>query len=173
MAICSKHGQYYPDGTHCGTCWNEAKHISKAELKKSTVKINPNNDIQKPKKTKIPLTEKQTFEIKKIAQNKFNAFIRKRDAKDLCICCQKAKIEHAGHFYSAGHYNHLRFNEDNVHGCCIRCNYYLSGNLGMYRLNLEKKIGLKRLEHLDFLAKSTNSSKNNRFEYLEIIEKYK
>lgn len=171
--ICEKHGKFIPSGQHCGECWNESKFISKAESKKVNPKIKPNNDITKAKKTKIPNTEKQTFELKKIAQNKFNAFIRKRDAKELCICCKKGKPEHAGHFYSAGHYNHLRFNEDNVHGCCLRCNYYLSGNLVEYRKNLEKKIGLKRLEHLDFLAKSTNSSKNNRFEYLEIIEKYK
>ena len=171
--ICEKHGKFIPEGQHCGECWNETKFINKAKSKKLTVKIKPNNDIPKPKKTKIPITEKQTFELKKIAQNKFNAFIRKRDSKEFCICCQKGKPEQAGHFYSAGHYNHLRFNEDNVHGCCIRCNYYLSGNLGEYRKHLEIKIGKKRLEYLDFLKDSKTSSKNNRFEYLEIIEKYK
>ena len=79
MALCSKHNHYHPDGTHCGECWNESKFISKAESKKVNPKIKPNNDISKVKKIKIPNTEKQTFELKKIAQNKFNAFIRKRD----------------------------------------------------------------------------------------------
>lgn len=165
--ICEKHGSYIPDGQHCGMCWNENKFLKKQEAKEVLIKE------KKEVKKRIPNYKKPTHILKKLAQDKFNAFIRNRDKKELCICCKSAKPEQAGHFYSAGHYNHLRFNEDNVHGCCLRCNYFLSGNLGEYRKNLEVKIGKKRLEHLDFLKDSKTSSKNNRFEYLEIIEKYK
>ena len=180
MALCP-HGNYIKnieDTTSCGLCnaenyrnrkfkTNETKFLKKQEAKDVLIKE------KKEAKRRIPNYEKPTHILKKLAQDKFNAFIRKRDKKELCICCKSAKVEQAGHFYSAGHYNHLRFNEDNVHGCCIKCNYFLSGNLGEYRKNLEIKIGKKRLEHLDFLKDSKTSSKNNRFEYLEIIEKYK
>lgn len=114
-------------------------------------------------------------ELKKKAQIKFNAWIRKRDQDKPCISCG-ARPEQAGHFYSAGHYDALRFNEDNTNGQCLRCNYYLSGNLNAYRINLAKRIGEERLVELDRIADITkrNRGKNwDRFTLIEIIEKYK
>ncbi len=63
-----------------------------------------------------------------------------------------SKIEHASHFYSAGKHTALRFNEDNVHGSCLQCNYFKHGNLIPYRINLEHRIGKERLDLLDGLA---------------------
>lgn len=103
--ICEKHGSYIPDGQHCGMCWNENKFLKKQEAKEGLIKE------KKEVKKRIPNYEKPTHVLKKLAQDKFNAFIRKRDIKELCICCKSAKVEQAGHFHSAGHYNHLRFNE--------------------------------------------------------------
>ena len=105
------------------------------------------------------------------AQVKFNSFIRKRDEGQPCISCGKFRELQAGHFYSAGHHSHMRFNEDNVHGQCKSCNYFLSGNLIEYRKNLIKKIGAERVEKLDRIA--ATRGKINRFFVLEIIEKYK
>jgi len=112
-------------------------------------------------------------ELKLKAQTEFNKFIRQRDSHLVCISCQRSGIEQAGHFYSAGHYNRLRFNEDNVHGQCKRCNYFLSGNLNEYRKNLEKRIGPERLESLDNEAKVKGLYKFDRFTLIEIILKYK
>jgi hypothetical protein len=104
----------------------------------------------------------------------FNAYIRKRD-KDLpCISCGclKANKWDAGHFWAAGNYSFLRFNEDNVHKqCSAYCNVHLSGNQNSYRINLIKKIGAERVQWLD----------NHRHDKLELsipeiktlIEKYK
>lgn len=114
-------------------------------------------------------------ELKKKAQIKFNAYIRKRDSDKYCISCQRAKVEQAGHFYSAGHFNQLRYNELNTHGQCVRCNYFLSGNLSEYRRHLEKRIGKDNLEILDELAEQTKrnrSFKYDRFQLIEIIETY-
>ena len=115
---------------------------------------------------------KTTAELKKKAQIVFNAWIRKRDAEKRCVSCP-GKVEQAGHFYSAGHYNHLRFDERNVQGQCIRCNYHLHGNLISYRVELEKRIGKEALEELDNLANSRTLFKDDRFYLIEIIEKYK
>lgn len=82
----------------------------------------------------------------------FNTFIRLRDKGLPCISCGRGQVEHASHYYSAGKYSHLRFNEDNVHGACMRCNYFLHGNLIPYRKNLEIKIGAERLMLLDGIA---------------------
>lgn len=82
----------------------------------------------------------------------FNAYVRKRD-KDLpCISCGclKANKWDAGHFWAAGNYSFLRFNEDNVHKqCSNNCNIHKSGNQAEYRINLIKKIGAERVQWLD------------------------
>lgn len=113
-----------------------------------------------------------TADLKKRAITKFNAYIRKRDEGKMCISCGKHPIQHAGHFYSAGKFNVLRFNEDNVHGQCIQCNYYLHGNLINYRENLIRKIGIHKFNHLEELSKQ-RTSKDDRLTLIHIIEKYK
>ena len=119
------------------------------------------------------LKSKSTPQLKKKAIEVFNAWIRERDKEKPCISCGMARVEQAGHFYSAGHHNALRFNEDNVHGQCVRCNYYLSGNLNRYRVNLEKKIGAEKLARLDFIASIKKPHKDDKFFLIEIINKYK
>ncbi len=113
-----------------------------------------------------------TAELKKKAQVVFNAWVRNRD-KDLpCVSCGSWNTEHASHYYSAGQHNNLRFHEDNVWLACKRCNYFLHGNLIPYRQELIKRIGIERVEALDNLAK-VRQTKDDRYLYIEIIEKYK
>ena len=124
--------------------------------------------VQKYSKYFLPkLLEKATF--------KFNAYIRNRDEGKPCISCGKFVSLQAGHFYSGGHYSALRFSEDNVHGQCKRCNYFLSGDLNNYRKNLISRIGIKKVEELDNLAAyfKKHSYKWDRFFLINIIEKYK
>ncbi len=114
-------------------------------------------------------------ELKRKAQVKFNAYIRHRDQGQPCISCDTGKVEQACHFYSAGHYNSLRFNENNCFGGCIRCNYFLSGNLNEYRKRLPGRIGQDGLDELDRLAdmsKRNRAFKYSRFDLIEIIENY-
>lgn len=107
------------------------------------------------------------------AQKVFNAYIRERD-KDLpCITCGKYQIEHACHFYSAGHYSALRFTEDNVHGGCLQCNYFKHGAGNEYRRNLEIRIGRQRLLLLDATATRHRVKKWSRTELEIIIDTYK
>jgi gamma-glutamylcyclotransferase (GGCT)/AIG2-like uncharacterized protein YtfP len=78
----------------------------------------------------------------------------------------------AGHFYNAGHYPGLRFDEDNVHGQCIHCNNFLSGNLIEYRDNLVMKIGLVRFDRLKLRAASYKRT-GYKFSRFELEEKIK
>lgn len=121
--------------------------------------------IQKYKKYSVA-------DLKKLAQKYFNAFIRKRDKGQPCISCGSGTPSQASHLYSAGHYNALRFNEDNVHLACVRCNYFLAGNLIEYRKRLEKKIGKERLLALDEQAVN-KAYKFDRFTLINLIETYK
>jgi len=113
-----------------------------------------------------------TPKLKVKAQTVFNAWIRERDKRLHCISCGSWNQLQAGHFYSAGNHNNLRFNEHNVNIQCKKCNYFLSGNLLKYRENLIVKIGIENVEQLDKLSK-IRTTKNDRYIFIEIIEKYK
>jgi len=125
------------------------------------------------KKKKQMKEELQTVqELMKIAQVTFNRFIRKRDAGNLCISCQKVpKKENAGHYFSSGGHKNITFNEDNVHLQCEYCNTFLHGNLLNYQIEIQKKIGADRLLTLHEEAHKTK--KFTREELKEIIAKYK
>lgn len=105
----------------------------------------------------------------------FNRWIRERDKGQPCISCGRYTTLQAGHFFSAGHYPGLRFDPDNVHGQCLRCNKYLSANLIEYQRNLLTRIGEERLARLCFKADQykKTSYKWNRFFLEEVIQKYK
>ena len=120
-------------------------------------------------------SKKTVNSLIKLATTHFNRYIRKRDEGNGCISCDSHTFSDAGHYYSGGHYPSLKFNENNVSGQCKRCNHFLSGNLLEYRKKLIKKIGIKELEKLDFLAERYKQTgyKWDRFFLIEIIEKYK
>lgn len=124
------------------------------------------NDILKYKHLSTPRLKSKAIEV-------FNKWIRERD-KDLgCISCSKPTFEHAGHYYSGGHYSGVRFNEINVNGQCVRCNNFLHGNLIGYRKGLIKKYGEDKVSELDMLSTTTRMTKDDRFLFIEILTKYK
>ncbi|MEH3454073.1 recombination protein NinG [Phytobacter diazotrophicus] len=84
-------------------------------------------------------------------QRVVNDYIRERDRDVPCISCGTWKTVQweAGHFRSRGAASHLRYNEDNIHKQCHRCNAELSSNAIPYRIALVEKIGLERVEALE------------------------
>ncbi|MGP1500197.1 MAG: recombination protein NinG [Bergeyella cardium] len=114
------------------------------------------------------------------AQKLVNAYVRQRDAINeqgdfICISCGQLKPKNqcnAGHFFSRGNFGSVRFDLDNLHSQCIRCNMHLHGNLIAYRENLIKKIGVERFGQLEKLAYLRNF-KHDRLMLIEIIEKFK
>ncbi len=126
----------------------------------------------KQTKTRMKADLETVQDIVKAAQMVFNKYIRERDKDELCISCkQKPKKENAGHFWNANNHWNVRFDEDNVHLQCERCNSFLSGNLIEYRTNLLTKIGAEKFNQLEARARVTR--KFTKDELKEIIKTYK
>ena len=84
------------------------------------------------------------------AQAAFNRWVRARDERECCISCgtTTGKVN-AGHYLSVGARPELRFEPDNVHRQCERCNTFLHGNLINYRVFLLCRIGGARVDWLE------------------------
>ena len=97
-------------------------------------------------------------------------YIRMRDKDQPCICCgQPLKPDfHAGHFLESGSNPKIRYNEDNIHGQNLNCNYFKSGS-GDYEKNLRLKIGDERV---DFLKSNTGGYVKSTGQELKVIEIY-
>lgn len=125
---------------------------------------------QRKNKIKESLKTKQDYvnELQPI----FNEFIRLRDRKKPCISCDKPanpnEKRDAGHFKPAGSKPQLRFDEDNCHSQCVKCNRDEHGNIHGYRPRLILRIGQKRVDRLDAIANDAIQSEFNFGEKLEI-----
>jgi len=107
----------------------------------------------------------------------FSEYIRLRDSNAQgyapCISCGKIhhyKEMHAGHYITRA-YRAIKFNEDNVHAQCVRCNAFLEGNSADYRKNLIKKIGIQKVEWLE--AIKSQPTKMSTGDYELLINHYK
>ena len=126
----------------------------------------------KQTKTRMKQDLETVQDVVKAAQIVFNRYIRERDKAQPCISCgSQPKKENAGHFFNANNHWNVRFDEDNVHLQCERCNSFLSGNLIEYRANLITKIGQERFNQLESRARLTR--KFTKDELKELIKKYK
>lgn len=116
---------------------------------------------------------KSIAQLLPIAQKWCNEYIRKRDAGDPCISCGSWNTSDASHFYSRGNYPGLRFESDNIHLSCAKCNRFLSGNLLEYRRLLIRKIGIERVEKLQFKSSFARKANWTRIDLIVIIQEFK
>lgn len=137
------------------------------------------DEYQEKKKSKLSGAQKHgsVSQLLKIATDKFNAFIRHRDAIGQYFTCISCSLFKHVRFMQAGHYmpstySQLKFNELNVNAECIQCNCMDENHLVGYRKNLIRKIGIEKVEELEN-SKIGNTAKWDREELLEIIKKYK
>jgi len=128
--------------------------------------------------------DKKYAALHKTAKEWFHKFIRLRDTDENGIgyCISSGRIVkygtnncQAGHFYPAGSFKSIEFNENNVHVQSLSDNYYRSANLNEYRPNLIKKIGQPEFDNLVYLAQLSKATrfKEDRFLMIEVIETYK
>jgi hypothetical protein len=121
--------------------------------------------------------------LHRTAKRWFHKFIKLRDTDDNgygnCIATgQKlmygTEMAQAGHYFAAGKYKSLEFNEDNVHLQSKQDNYY-GHDFAAYSVNLIEKIGFDRFEKLNQLSliSKREAFKEDRFLMIDIIEKYK
>ena len=121
------------------------------------------------KRLKTELNKSNYKHWLKKAQPAFNKFIRIRDKDEPCISCGRTveQVEaedgwmsrgqwDCGHYLTVGGFPELRFNEDNAHKQCKRCNassnsFSRKGRTthDEYRINLIKKIGIDRVERIE------------------------
>lgn len=125
--------------------------------------------IKKYAKKSIP-------QLRAICKKVCHEYIRKRDDGKPCVCCpgRYVKLE-AGHFYAAGSFPNLEFDEVNIHGQAKNCNYFNHGNTNEYRKHIIERIGDSGLKYLDWKASEykRNGWKWDRFYLIEKIEYYK
>ena len=148
------------------------KYCFKPECVKAWVTSAKKSNWRKEKK-KLKTQLETVQSLTKKAQRYFNAYIRLRDKDQNCISCDKkltGKFD-AGHYFSSGGHKILTFNEDNVHGQCVRCNRDLHGNLLQYQIGIAQRIGSERLFKLHEQANTVK--KFTRDELRNVIEIYK
>ncbi|WP_432422762.1 recombination protein NinG [Terrimonas ginsenosidimutans] len=106
------------------------------------------------------------------AQAVFNEWIRRRDEFEACISSGQRPGQ-AGHFYPAGSFSGVRFDEVNVNGQSVEDNINKSGNEQAYRIGLVARYGTEAVAALDARARETKLKKWTREELIAIIVKYK
>lgn len=131
---------------------------AQSDQKKADIKWKKDNNI----KGRIVLTKRAC-----------HAYIRYRDREEPCICCGEPLGEeyHAGHWLESGNNPRVRYNEDNIHGQRLQCNFFKGGDSGQYERNLRNKIGDARVDALLDLRGGTVKRKID--DYKEIENYYK
>jgi hypothetical protein len=130
--------------------------------------------IDKIERKEIIKAKKSNLKTRKEAAKKAcHEYIRKRDSGKGCICCGKplGNNYHAGHFLESGNNPQVRYDEDNIHGQRLDCNFFKGGDSGNYKENLIKKIGVELVNRLLNLQGGT--IKRNAEDYLTIEKYYK
>ncbi len=113
--------------------------------------------------------------LKKQARIYCHKYIRLRD-KDLpCVSCgcqyNELNTLQAGHFKNDGNHAMVRYNEDNLAGQCVRCNMHKGGEEKRYEVELRRRIGDARVDHILSIAFDVKSY--SVVELKEIIDTYK
>ncbi len=126
--------------------------------------------VKKVWKDKLKTLGQHEQEARKV----FQKFIRLRDNDLACISCGSvhSKQWDASHYYEAGVYSALIFDETNVHKACVTCNRWHSGNLLNYRNGLIERFGIGYVELLEEKAKSGKDYKYSKDELIGIKQKY-
>ena len=136
-------------------------------------------DISKIKINKVSEDRDITW-YKKTLWRWFSKFIRLRDSNKngicACITCGRKHIWNggdmqAGHYIPAGRGNAVKYNEKNVNGQCVYCNFYLSANLSKYIIAIDKKWGKGTANRLE--KESTKTKTFTEQELIGMINEYK
>lgn len=161
-------------GCKCYQTWLYSTEKGKEYLSKITLKVSkPRLEFEKAEKE-----QKENNRLKYLLVNVrtiCHNFVKKRDYKKPCISCGISFSDNfqAGHFYKAELYSNLKFDENNIHGQCQKCNLFKEGNESGYRAGLIQRYGIEFVNSLDEKAKHY---KQNTFKWdieeLENIREY-
>jgi len=134
------------------------------------------NKIEKIERKEINRARKNNLKTRKDAAKKAcHDYIRSRDSGKSCICCNKplGSNYHAGHWLESGSNPQIRYDEDNIHGQRLDCNFFKGGDSGDYKENLINKIGLDRVNKLKNLKGGTIKRTVEDYRIIEAYYKQK
>lgn len=116
---------------------------------------------------------KTVSEVANEVQKYCNRYIKLRDWGKPCISCGTPFKDnfHACHYVPRGRSSKLRFEPDNIHGGCVKCNTYDSGNLRGYRIGLIERIGETRVIELETDHEIKRWTKEELYELKEHFKK--
>lgn len=130
--------------------------------------------VEQAERKEITKAKKNNLKTRKdAAKTACHEYIRARDSGNGCICCDKplGSKFHAGHFLESGNNPQIRYDEDNIHGQRLDCNFFKGGDSGSYQENLIIKIGIDRVNRLKNLSGGT--VKRSPDDYRAIEQYYK
>ena len=159
-------------GSFCNTAhaisWGRKKAEKDRERKANKV-IKEDNKKHAAKKREYYDNDIKTR--KKAAKKVCHDYIRDRDKNDSCICCGKPLGDnyHAGHFLESGNNPLVRYDENNIHGQRLDCNFFKGGDSGEYKERLINKIGV--FEYQCLMHKKGGTDKRTAQDY-KAIELY-
>lgn len=118
---------------------------------------------------------KTLSDYEKLARIVFQKWIRKRDEGLPCISCGITSSDqwHASHYFPAGVYSGLIFDDRNCAKACNKCNTYLHGNIANYRIGLVIRNGEAFVLELENDAPKLKDYKYSKEELINISKKYK
>ena len=133
----------------CYANWLMTSENGKIKMQKSLLKVQKPR-IELENATKAHIEKKGIAGALLITKTVVHAYVRKRDLGKPCISCgcNWNSDFQAGHFYAAGSFETLKFNLDNIHGQCQKCNLFESGKFDQYALRLPERIGIERYNNL-------------------------
>lgn len=118
---------------------------------------------------------KSTKSLRKKLWKLVSEWVRRKDADEhgfnRCYTCEKQ--DHWKHL-NCGHYIHkdsLDFEVNNLRPQCVRCNQWLSGNLGIYSEKLSKEIGEEEISLMRQRSKQVKKFQIGELE--DMINTYK
>jgi hypothetical protein len=141
----------YGLGKMCGcySDWLLNTEAGKLKMQKAIIKAKePRLELEKA--SKEHLEKKGISGALLITKTVVHAYVRERDKHKPCISCgcQWNNEFQAGHYYSAGSFETLKFDLRNINGQCKQCNLYLEGNFENYTLRLPERIGQEAFNNI-------------------------
>ena len=154
----------------CSRACHEICQRKQEEKKLDRKRIDKGKADREKKKKQVPALKKALWEI-------YSQYIRTRETDDEgfceCVTCGKQAFwqdMQAGHFIPQSSGNYLRYNDENVHAQCLRCNCYLHGNIFAYEEYMIRRYWSEKVEKMKrdrLIAKSFKP-----FELISMIEEY-
>lgn len=150
------------------------KKLARAQLKAKKQQSDKVYNLYNPERKKRTLLKDMSFQEMKIAtQRVCNEYIRLRDECMHGICISsETSINDAGHFFSIGSNEALRYSPQNIHGQNRSDNFFKSGNLIEYEKGLRMRYGNDYMDELYKLHAETMKKKILSKDYVLKINKF-